>query len=88
MHGVEELVELAFGMAGLDWRDHVVTDAAFTRPAEVDRLCANPAKAAADLRLGAEDRLRGAGRDDGRGRPGAAVGVGQARRALVGPDAW
>jgi GDPmannose 4,6-dehydratase len=49
MHGVGELVELAFGVAGLDWRDHVVTDAAFIRPAEVDRLCANPAKAASDL---------------------------------------
>jgi len=49
MHGVGELVELAFGVAGLDWRDHVVTDAAFIRPAEVDRLCANPAKAASEL---------------------------------------
>jgi GDPmannose 4,6-dehydratase len=49
MHGVGELVELAFGVVGLDWRDHVVTDAAFIRPAEVDRLCANPAKAASEL---------------------------------------
>src|SRR5216683_692924 len=38
-HGVGELVELAFGVAGLDWQDHVVTDAAFIRPAAVDRLC-------------------------------------------------
>jgi GDPmannose 4,6-dehydratase len=48
-HRVGELVQLAFEVAGLDWRDHVVTDAAFIRPAEVDRLCANPAKAAAEL---------------------------------------
>jgi GDPmannose 4,6-dehydratase len=48
-HGVGELVDLAFGVAGLDWRDHVVTDAAFIRPAEVDRLCANPAKASSEL---------------------------------------
>jgi GDPmannose 4,6-dehydratase len=48
-HGVGELVELAFAVAGLDWRDHVVTDASFIRPAEVDRLCANPAKAAGEL---------------------------------------
>ena len=48
-HGVAELVELAFGVAGLDWRDHVVTDAAFIRPAEVDRLCANPARARDEL---------------------------------------
>jgi GDPmannose 4,6-dehydratase len=48
-HSVGELVERAFGVVGLDWRDHVVTDAAFIRPAEVDRLCANPAKAASEL---------------------------------------
>src|SRR6266536_1788222 len=34
-HEVAELVELAFGVAGLDWRDHVVCDASFIRPAEV-----------------------------------------------------
>jgi GDPmannose 4,6-dehydratase len=44
-HSVEELVSLAFQVAGLDWHDHVVTDAAFIRPAEVDRLCADPARA-------------------------------------------
>src|SRR5580698_1984591 len=48
-HSVEELVELAFRSAGLDWRDHVVTDAAFIRPAEVDRLCADPARAREEL---------------------------------------
>jgi GDPmannose 4,6-dehydratase len=48
-HSVQELIELAFGSAGLDWRDHVVTDAAFIRPAEVDRLCADPTKAREEL---------------------------------------
>jgi GDPmannose 4,6-dehydratase len=48
-HSVQELVELAFSSAGLDSRDHVVTDAAFIRPAEVDRLCADPAKAREEL---------------------------------------
>jgi GDPmannose 4,6-dehydratase len=48
-HSVQELVELAFSSAGLDCRDHVVTDAAFIRPAEVDRLCADPAKAREEL---------------------------------------
>jgi GDPmannose 4,6-dehydratase len=48
-HSVEELVSLAFHVAGLDWHDHVVTDAAFIRPAEVDRLCADPARARAAL---------------------------------------
>jgi GDPmannose 4,6-dehydratase len=40
-HSVEELLEQAFKAAGLDWRDHVVTDTAFIRPAEVDKLCAD-----------------------------------------------
>ncbi len=48
-HSVEQLVDTAFRAAGLDWRDHVVTDAAFIRPAEVDRLCADPAKAKDEL---------------------------------------
>ena len=42
---VETLVDTAFRAAGLNWRDHVVTDAAFIRPAEVDRLCADPSRA-------------------------------------------
>ncbi len=44
-HTVETLVDTAFRAAGLNWRDHVVTDAAFIRPAEVDKLCADPSKA-------------------------------------------
>jgi GDPmannose 4,6-dehydratase len=48
-HSVRELVELAFDVAGLDWRDHVVTDAALTRPAEVDLLRADPKKAREQL---------------------------------------
>lgn len=44
-HSVEELVESAFGVVGLNWRDHVVSDSAYIRPAEVDMLCADPAKA-------------------------------------------
>ena len=54
-HTVEELVALAFGVAGLDWREHVVCDAAFVRPAEVDQLCADPAYAAE--RLGWEPKI-------------------------------
>jgi len=48
-HSVEELVDRAFGVAGLDWRDHVVVDAAFVRPAEVDQLCADPSTAVKQL---------------------------------------
>ena len=48
-HSVQELVEVAFSHAGLDWRPHVRTDPAYIRPAEVDHLIGNPAKAAQDL---------------------------------------
>jgi GDPmannose 4,6-dehydratase len=48
-HSVEELVARAFEVAGLDWREHVVCDAGFVRPAEVDHLCADPSKAAKEL---------------------------------------
>jgi len=44
-HTVQEFVELAFGRAGLDWQQHVVVDPKFYRPAEVDLLLADPAKA-------------------------------------------
>ncbi len=54
-HSVEELVERAFAVAGLDWHDHVMVDSAFVRPAEVDQLCADPAKAAG--RLGWEPQV-------------------------------
>jgi GDPmannose 4,6-dehydratase len=48
-HSVRELVELAFSHLGLDWREHVVTDPKFYRPAEVDLLLADPAKARREL---------------------------------------
>src|SRR5438874_3039178 len=48
-HTVRRLVALAFGAAGLDWQKHVVTDPALVRPAEVDLLIGDPAKAKAQL---------------------------------------
>jgi GDPmannose 4,6-dehydratase len=48
-HSVQELVELAFSHVGLDWREHVVTDPRFYRPAEVDLLLADPTKARREL---------------------------------------
>nr|CAA9255244.1 GDP-mannose 4,6-dehydratase [uncultured Armatimonadetes bacterium] len=44
-HSVRELVEVAFGRVGLDYREYVVEDPAFIRPAEVDLLIGDPAKA-------------------------------------------
>ena len=48
-HSVRDLVELAFGRVGLDYRDYVVSDPRFYRPAEVDVLLADPAKARREL---------------------------------------
>jgi GDPmannose 4,6-dehydratase len=49
MHSVEDLVRVAFERAGLDWKQYVVQDERFMRPAEVDLLLADPAKARAKL---------------------------------------
>ncbi len=48
-HTVKKLVELAFQAAGLDWEKYVVCDPALVRPAEVDLLIGDPAKAKAKL---------------------------------------
>ena len=46
---VRQLCEAAFGAAGLDYRDHVVLDERFLRPAEVELLVADPSLARAEL---------------------------------------
>jgi GDPmannose 4,6-dehydratase len=48
-HSVREFCEAAFAHAGLDWKDHVRFDEGFTRPAEVDALVGNAAKAHREL---------------------------------------
>ena len=44
-HSVQELIEVAFAHAGLDWQKHVGVDPRFLRPAEVDHLIGDPSKA-------------------------------------------
>src|SRR5436309_87083 len=44
-HSVRELVEVAFGCVGLDWRQHVREDPALLRPAEVEHLVGDGSKA-------------------------------------------
>ena len=44
-HSVQEFVAIAFGHVGLDWREYVKVDQRFVRPAEVDQLTADSAKA-------------------------------------------
>jgi len=48
-HSVREFLELAFARVGLNWKDYVVVDPKFLRPAEVDLLLGDPAKAAKKL---------------------------------------
>jgi len=44
-HSVERFCELAFGRVDLNWREYVVQDQRFMRPAEVDLLVGDPTKA-------------------------------------------
>ncbi|MBD3920709.1 GDP-mannose 4,6-dehydratase [Paenibacillus sp. PR3] len=48
-HSVRELLEVAFGYVGLDYRQYVVIDPAFVRPAEVDLLLGDSSKASSKL---------------------------------------
>jgi len=44
-HAVREVCQVAFSHLGLDYQEHVVVDQRFFRPAEVDMLVGDPAKA-------------------------------------------
>jgi GDPmannose 4,6-dehydratase len=44
-HSVREYCQIAFSHVGLNWKKHVVIDREFFRPAEVNTLCGNSAKA-------------------------------------------
>ncbi|MFC5652894.1 GDP-mannose 4,6-dehydratase [Paenibacillus solisilvae] len=48
-HTVQEFVEIAFGSVGLDWKQYVVMDEKFVRPAEVDLLLGDCTKAKENL---------------------------------------
>jgi GDPmannose 4,6-dehydratase len=48
-HSVRELTEIAFRHVGLDYRQHVVSDPRYYRPAEVEVLLADPTKALQEL---------------------------------------
>ena len=48
-HSVQEFCEVAFSHLGLNWEDYVVQDEQFMRPAEVETLLSDPAKAKSKL---------------------------------------
>ncbi len=55
-HSVQEFCEVTFGLLGLDWRKYVKHDVHYERPAEVDLLIGDPAKAR--KQLGWEPKVR------------------------------
>jgi GDPmannose 4,6-dehydratase len=62
-HSIRELLDVAFGHVGIeDWSDKVVQDPRFMRPAEVDLLIGDPAKARERLgwtpKVGFEELVR------------------------------
>ena len=44
-HTIREFLDVAFNRVGLDWKDHVIYDERFLRPAEVDLLMGDYSKA-------------------------------------------
>ncbi|HEV2124659.1 MAG TPA: GDP-mannose 4,6-dehydratase [Chloroflexota bacterium] len=59
-HSVAEFTELAFRRIGIEnWRDYVVVDPGLMRPAEVDLLIGNPAKAREKLNWEPEVTFQG-----------------------------
>jgi GDPmannose 4,6-dehydratase len=44
-HSVQRLLEVAFNVVDLNWQDYAVQEQRFMRPAEVDLLIGDPAKA-------------------------------------------
>jgi GDPmannose 4,6-dehydratase len=48
-HSVKEFCQVAFGRVGLDWEKYVKHDARYERPAEVELLIGDPAKATRQL---------------------------------------
>jgi GDPmannose 4,6-dehydratase len=55
-HTVREFVEAAFGHVGLEWKEFVKYDERYERPAEVDLLIGDPAKA--KEKLGWEPKVK------------------------------
>jgi GDPmannose 4,6-dehydratase len=62
-HTVREFCELAFSEAGLDYRDYVIQDEQFYRPAEVETLIGDPTKARHELGWQPEFDFRGLVKD-------------------------
>ncbi|MBI2596838.1 GDP-mannose 4,6-dehydratase [Candidatus Daviesbacteria bacterium] len=58
VHTVQEFVEEAFSVVGLDWKDHIETDSHFVPPIQTGPLCGDAAKAKKILGWGAETKFK------------------------------
>ena len=67
-HTVQEFCEVAFGHVDLDWKEFVKHDERYERPAEVDLLIGDPAKAKKLLDWEPKTRFARSGPDHGRCR--------------------
>lgn len=57
-HSLEEFVETAFDLAGLDWRQHVTRNKSLLRPSEISISRGNSDKAKAELGWRAKSVMR------------------------------
>lgn len=57
-NSLEAFVDEAFLELGLDWREHVISDASLIRPSEIMVSCGNPSKAFLELGWKAQYRMR------------------------------
>ena len=80
-HTVREFAEAAFAHVDLDWKEFVKHDPRYERPAEVDMLIGDPAKAKADSGLGTESPLQELVANHGRRRSGNALAADRAGAA-------
>ncbi|MGH2416305.1 MAG: GDP-mannose 4,6-dehydratase, partial [Microcystaceae cyanobacterium] len=56
-HKLEEFVAMTFACVGLDWHNHVITDASLLRPTDLAISRGNPAKAAENLKWQAKHKM-------------------------------
>jgi GDPmannose 4,6-dehydratase len=77
-HTVREFVQLAFGIAGLDWEKYVIIDPQLYRPAEVNILQGDASKAGRVLgwhhQIGFEQLVREMVEEDCRNIAGVELG--------------
>ena len=58
LHSLEEFVETAFSMVGLNWRNHVIVDRSLLRPIDIEVGWGNPARAREKLGWQAQYKMQ------------------------------